>query len=94
MGSRSGRADARSGCLADQSTQQAGRKFSVVAVIQAPGRCSGLRTKHKKHRRWAELSYHATLNQAQRMWENGMHLTHIAEIIGVGRTTSYRQLNR
>lgn len=30
------------------------------------------------------------LAQAQRMRENGMHLTDIAEIIGVGRTTLYR----
>lgn len=34
------------------------------------------------------------LAQAQRMRENGMHLTDIAEIIGVGRTTLYRHLNR
>ncbi|EEN88989.1 Helix-turn-helix domain of resolvase [Rhodococcus erythropolis SK121] len=32
------------------------------------------------------------LAQAQRMRENGMHLTDIAEIIGVGRTTLYRHL--
>ncbi|WP_064075514.1 MULTISPECIES: recombinase family protein, partial [Rhodococcus] len=30
------------------------------------------------------------LAQAQQMRENGMHLTDIAEIIGVGRTTLYR----
>lgn len=30
--------------------------------------------------------------QAQRMWENGMHLTGIAEIIGAGRATLYRHL--
>ena len=32
------------------------------------------------------------LAQAQRMRENGMHLTDTAEIIGVGRTILYRHL--
>jgi transposase-like protein len=34
------------------------------------------------------------LSQAQRMRENGMQLTDIAEIIGVGRSTLYRHLKR
>ncbi|WP_442971569.1 helix-turn-helix domain-containing protein [Rhodococcus sp. EPR-134] len=32
------------------------------------------------------------LAQAQRMRDNGMHLTDIAEIIGVGRTALYGHL--
>lgn len=39
-----------------------------------------------------EDEYRRKLAQAQQMWEIGMHLAEIAEIIGVGCTALYRHL--
>jgi DNA invertase Pin-like site-specific DNA recombinase len=77
------RGESRFGALAEFERNLVRERTQVgLAAALARGRTSGRPPKMTSTK----------LAQAQRMRENGMHLTDIAEIIGAGKATLYRHL--